>query len=382
MGDRTAALAPPDVYALPAARCRPPAALAVRALNELDSEAGLGRAWEALVAGDPASGVMQSLAWADFKRALGFRTLHLGLFDGERLVGGALCYTGPEGPGAGLLVAPEGPVLPWADEPLARAGLRRLLEAAEAAAPAFGAVALRIEPRLAPPPPRLLRGFGRAPIDLLPVETLILDLTDPPVAILAQMRPKGRYNIRLAERHGVVVREERGPAALPDFWALLAEAGGRAGFFVEPPAFFVALRAALAPRGLARFLIAERAGEPLAAMLLVTYGERATYLYGAVSNRQRETMAGYALQWAAILAARAAGCRTYDFFGYEPHGAPEHLYAGFSRFKRQFGGRPIRFIGARDYFFLDRLADVVVAVTRETVGAPSAECSMLSAQDE
>jgi lipid II:glycine glycyltransferase (peptidoglycan interpeptide bridge formation enzyme) len=341
--------------------------LGVRRLDDLDPEAGMGRSWEALVAGNPAGGFMQGLAWAEFKRAFGFRTLHLGLFDGERLIGGALCYTGPDGPAAGLLVAPEGPVLPWADEPLARVGLRRLLEAAEAAAPAFGAVALRIEPRLPPPPPRLLRGFGRAPIDLLPVETLELDLADSPAAILARMRPKGRYNIQVAERRGVVVREERTAAALPAFGALLAEAGGRAGFFVEPPAFFAALWAALAPRGLARFLIAERAGEPLAAMLLVTYGERATYLYGAVSNRQREAMAGYALQWAAILAACAAGCRTYDFYGYEPHGAPEHLYAGFSRFKRQFGGQPARFIGARDSFFLDRLADVVVAVARETM---------------
>jgi hypothetical protein len=80
---------------------------------------------------------MQSLVWAEFKRRLGFRTLHLGLFAGERLVGGLLAYTGPVGPGAGLLVAPEGPVLPWADAGLARAGLRALLAAVEVHAPAL-----------------------------------------------------------------------------------------------------------------------------------------------------------------------------------------------------------------------------------------------------
>lgn len=347
--------------------------LTARVLAELDPASGLGAAWERLVAANPASGIMQSLVWADFKRRLGFRTLHLGLFDGDQLVGGLLAYTGPAGPGAGLLVAPEGPVLPWPDEALARAGLRRLLAAAEEQAPALDAVALRIEPRLPAPAPRLLRGFGRAPIDLLAVETLELDLAEPEAAILAQMRPKGRYNIRLAGRRGVTVREDRSPAALPRFYALLAEAGERAGFFVEPPAFFSALAAALLPRGLARFLIAECDGRVLAAMLLTTYGARATYLYGGVSNERREAMAGYALQWAAILAGRAAGCRIYDFYGYEPHGAPEHLYANFSRFKRQFGGRPRRWIGAHDYFFLDRLADAVVAVARQTaVAVPEA----------
>jgi lipid II:glycine glycyltransferase (peptidoglycan interpeptide bridge formation enzyme) len=144
------------------------------------------------------------------------------------------------------------------------------------------------------------------------------------------------------------------------------EAGERAGFFVEPPSFFSALVETLVPRGLARLLFAERAGRPLATMLLTTYGERATYLYGAVSNDEREAMAGYALQWVAIGVARAVGCRVYDFYGYEPHGAPEHLYASFSRFKRQFGGQPRRFIGAHDYFFLDQLADAVVAAVRET----------------
>src|SRR5215472_4754666 len=102
----------------------------VRELGALDPASPAGRAWEDLAAANPASGFMQSLHWAAFKRSQGFRTLHLGLFAGEDLVGGALCYAAPEDYGAGFLVVPEGPVLRWKDAPGTLAGLRLLLQAA------------------------------------------------------------------------------------------------------------------------------------------------------------------------------------------------------------------------------------------------------------
>jgi hypothetical protein len=153
---------------------------------------------------------------------------------------------------------------------------------------------------------------------------------------------------------------------------VLLAAGQRNGFFVEPPDFFAGLIEQLQPAGLAHCLFAERAGATLGALLLITYGRRATYLYGAISNEQRPLMAGYALQWQAIQLARRLGCESYDFFGYEPHGTSDHLYAGFSRFKRQFGGRPIRLIGAHDYFSLDRLAEAVLMAVAETQALPPA----------
>jgi lipid II:glycine glycyltransferase (peptidoglycan interpeptide bridge formation enzyme) len=337
----------------------------VRPLADLDPTTGLGAAWEALVQASPESGFMQSLHWAAFKRRLGYRVLHLGLFDGERLAGGMLAYAPPPGAGVGLLAAPDGPLVPWADATLAREGLRALLAATEAAAPRLGAGSVQIEPRLPRPRPPLLRNFRRAAVDLLPCETLYLDLTPSPAALLAAMQPKGRYNTGLAARRGVTVRAGRDPAEVAAFYPLLAAAGARDDFAVEPPAFFNALAETLCPVGLAQFLIAEAAGESLAAMLLITYGDRATYLYGGVANTGRPLMAGYALQWAAITAGQAAGCRVYDFYGYDATGDPDHPYANFSRFKRQFGGTPVRFIGAQSYSFSDALADLVIRAARE-----------------
>jgi lipid II:glycine glycyltransferase (peptidoglycan interpeptide bridge formation enzyme) len=100
--------------------------------------------------------------------------------------------------------------------------------------------------------------------------------------------------------------------------------------------------------------------------LLITYGNRGTYLYGGITNQKRNIMAGYALQWAAMKAAKEAGCTTYDFYGFDPFRAPGHRYARFSQFKSQFGGNVMRFIGAQDYFFLDNVADAFVKVVNET----------------
>jgi lipid II:glycine glycyltransferase (peptidoglycan interpeptide bridge formation enzyme) len=339
--------------------------LAVTRAEWLEPASASGEAWEALAMRTPASGFMQSLWWAEFKRRRGLRTLHLLLHDDDHLIGGMLCYAPPPRHALGLLTAPDGPILPWEDRAMAREGLCLLLAAAERQAPEWGAQALQIEPRLLAPRPPLLRNFRRAAVDLLPTETLYLHLSGEPEAILAQMHPKGRYNIRLAVRRCVRVRESFDPASVHDFYPLLAAAGERDDFFVEPASFFATLADALCPAGMARFLFAEHDGELLATMLLVTYGERATYLYGAVANAGRQVMAGYALQWAAIRCAQSAGCSTYDFYGFEPTGDPRHLYANFSRFKRQFGGTPAQFIGAQTYTFNASLADAVIRAARE-----------------
>lgn len=339
--------------------------LTVRRLPDPGTSHPWAAAWEHLVRHCPESGFMQSLAWATVKAAQGLQVVHLGLFDGETLVGGTLAYTLPQPNGATLLVSPEGPVLPWSRPPAVVAGLRALLPALAAEAGACGAISWRIEPRLTPPRPDALRGFGRAPIDLVPQTTLYLDLSPDDDALLAAMHPKGRYNIRLAGRKGVTVHATTDPAATTRFYPLVCEAAQRDDFYVEPPGYFALIAEHLMPAGLARFLFAEHEGQLLATMLLVTYGDRATYFYGGTANDKRPLMAGYALQWAAIRQARALGCRSYDFFGFEPHGDPDHLYANFSRFKRQFGGEPARFIGAQDHMFTDRLADAVVRAFQE-----------------
>lgn len=337
----------------------------VRILGELSPESAAGRAWETLVASNPASGMMQSLHWANFKRKQGLRTLHLGLCQDENLVGGALFYTAARNRGAGFLVAPEGPVLPWSNQELSHEGIKLLVRTAESHAAQYDVMAVRVEPRLPPPVPNSMRGFGRAPVNLIPRETLYLDLTQSEEDLLLSLKPKCRYNIRLAQRHGVRIRQDTTLEAIKRFYPLLREASSRDNFPIEPLPHFAALAETLCPSGLARFIFAEHEGDTLGALLLTSFGERGTYLYGGISNRKRNLMAGYAMQWAAIVTAKSLGCRTYDMFGFDQFGSPYNNYAKFSRFKRQFGGTVMRFLGGHDYFFLDSLADVVIKAVNE-----------------
>lgn len=343
----------------------------VRALSAVAVDSRLGAQWETLVKANPASGVMQSLAWSEMKRRQGLNSVHLGLFEDDQLCGGAIFYTSRYAHGAGIMVAPEGPVVPWQDRSRAVSYLRELTAACRQMAAEQEIAFMRIEPRLPGPPPPVFREFGRAPLDLVPRQTLYLDLLPgaPEAELLAGMKPKGRYNINVAYRHGVEISEHCSQSAVEEFYAAVLQASVRDRFVLEPQSFFETLAATLCPAGHATFLLAHHEGDLLGALLLIKYGDRATYLYGGVTNEKRNLMGGYALQWAAIRHARASGCRIYDFYGYVPHRSPEHRYSRFSQFKSQFGGQAVKFMGAHDYVFLDNLADAFVRASREAFPA-------------
>jgi peptidoglycan pentaglycine glycine transferase (the first glycine) len=323
-------------------------------------------AWDTLAGEAPEAGFMQSSAWAAFKRLEGYATRRFGLFEQGVLCGGGslLHYSLPGEPGFAL--CPEGPVLPWHDTARAREGLRHLLAATEQMATSESVLGLRIEPHLPPPRPSLLRNWTRAPVDLTPVHTLMLDITQSDDGLLAQMHSKGRYNLRLAQRHGIQVRESREARDVHRFYVLFEDTARRNEFFAEPYGFFLNLAEALFPSGQAALFLAEWEQETLGAILVIFFGRRATYLYGGSSAHHRNLMPNYALHWTAIQAARRFGCREYDFYGYDPFGLPDHLYAGISRFKRQFGGKRVDSMGAHDHLFYDRVADHLVTRLRGT----------------
>lgn len=338
----------------------------IRQLTNLTPDSPLGQQWESLAQRNPAGGFMQSLHWADFKRRQGLNTLHFGIFRDDTMAGGVIFYGASNANGNGLLIAPEGPLLDWGDSQTARRQLNELVRTVKSTGGTTPAMALRIEPRISPSDSALPPEFGRAPVDLLPCETLYVDISGTHQDILARMKPKGRYNIRLSERRGVEIHCAEDPlAAVDDLYGILRQAALRDGFFLEPKSFFHQLAESLCPAGLARIYFARYKGTLLGGMFLVTYGDRATYLYGGTTNSFRSLMGGYLLQWAAMKAAAASGCSTYDFYGYDQFRTRDNAYSRFSQFKSRFGGQAVRFIGGHDVYFMDRLADAVIQAINE-----------------
>lgn len=314
-------------------------------------------AWEALVKRCPESGFMQSWDWAEFKAAQGQSVLRLGVFDGETLAGGALVYS--TGSGLSPLQLPHGPVLPW-KQPLKAAECLELLKNRLAQTAArTGAPLARFEPLLEGELPAFLEKFPRAPLDLAPTPTLLVDLSGSEEELLGAMKPKGRYNVRLAARKGVEV-SAAGPEELEEFYGLFELTCARHGFNGEPLSFFAELLRTLGPSGCAKLYLARYQGMVLSAAVAVFYGGKATYLYGASAPFLRQVMAPYAMHWRIMRDARVLGCSVYDMYGIAPEGQPGHAYTRFTPFKLNFGGRRSLTCGARDLYFYPQLARLLL----------------------
>ena len=186
--------------------------------------------------------------------------------------------------------------------------------------------------------------------DILPTNTIFLNLEHDEDNLLKKMKPKTRYNIRLSQRKGITVREY-GINELDLWYSIYKETSLRNNITLHAKEYFHTVLAQqtdsldVEPK----LLMADHDGDYLAAMFLVLSKKRGTYLYGASSGRKRNLMATYAVQWKAIKIAKAAGCKEYDMFGTAPNANSSHPLHGLYRFKKGFGGNLFHRMGCWDY---------------------------------
>jgi len=210
------------------------------------------------------------------------------------------------------------------------------------------------EPAELPPAP-----FLRSGADIQPPDTVLLDLTRPMEDIIADMKPKWRYNARLALKKGVTVRRA-GAEEAGVFYSLLEETARRDGIAIHNIDYYRTLleygrqtnnSTIQNPQALPKtsLYLAEHEGDVLAGIVTLFRGREAVYLYGSSSDKKRSLMAPYALQLKAIEDAKEAGCVIYDLFGIPPDEDPSHPMAGLFRFKTGFGGSIVHRPGSWDY---------------------------------
>ncbi|MFQ5610515.1 MAG: lipid II:glycine glycyltransferase FemX [Anaerolineae bacterium] len=309
-------------------------------------------AWEAIVARYPAAHLLQSWPWGELKSRFGWGAVRLWVEE----AGAAAQVLFRKLP-LGLSVAyiPKGPLLDW-EKP---AAVEAFLQAAHSIARRRRAIFLKIEPDVSDDrAPDLTRyGFRHAP-PVQPRRTSVISISGSEAEILAGMKQKTRYNIRLAGRKRVTIRPGT-VADLPVFYELSQITARRNGFGIHRPAYYRTAFEVFPPERRA-LLLAEFEGQPLAALMVFAQGKRAYYLYGASNNLERQRMPAYLLQWEAIRWARRAGCTTYDLWGV-PDADEATLEANFRgrqdglwgvyRFKRGFGGQLVRSAGAFDYVY-------------------------------
>lgn len=193
-------------------------------------------------------------------------------------------------------------------------------------------------------------GFIKSFKQIQPKSTLILDITQNEEELLGQMKPKTRYNIRLAQRKNLrIITGE----SLDDkekyfdrFWQLMRETAGRNGFHPHAKNYY---QRQLSLPFIKLFLIEYRR-EITAGAMTVFFGRRATYLHGASSDNYKNLMAPYLLHWEIIKRAKQEEFKEYDFWGISG-GDDSQNWSGITKFKKGFGGKEVHYIGAYDWVF-------------------------------
>ncbi len=201
-----------------------------------------------------------------------------------------------------------------------------------------------------------------------PRRTILVDLRGSEEEILARMKQKCRYNIRLAEKKEVTVRAWED---VDEFHRMMTVTGERDAFGVHSREYYRRAYELLHADGMAELLVAGYAGKPLAALMVCARGKSSWYLYGASTDEERNRMPAYLLQWEAMRWAKAHGAQEYDLWGV-PDENEETLEANFEsrhdglwgvyRFKRGFGGEVKRAAGPLDKVYRPLLYRLYLAV--------------------
>jgi len=299
--------------------------------------------WDSFLHEHPEAHILQSSAWGALKSEFGWQVAWVRSSDS----GAQILFRSLPG-GLSIAYIPKGPV---------GSSWKTLWPEVDALCKTKNAIFLKVEPDawepLALEVDEQLPGF-RAAEAVQPRRTIEVSLEGDEEIWLERMKQKTRYNIRLAERKGVIVR-------LSDdvdlFYSLMQETSLRDGFGIHSLRYYRRAYELFAPMGACALLLAEYEGLPLAGLMVFAWGRRAWYFYGASNERERQRMPTYLLQWEAMRWAAAKGCTTYDLWGI-PDEEEATLEAEFTqrsdglwgvyRFKRGFGGTIRRSVGAWD----------------------------------
>lgn len=298
--------------------------------------------WNQCIAATPDAHFQQSWEWGELAPLLGGRALRLALLEGAQPVGGMQLFITPlGGTGRTLLYAPRGPALRCPR----LSYLGPLLDGARQIGEQERSIGIRLEPNVAGADGEWAARLASLGLHATwppsqPRSSWVLDIDQDDDTLLAAMKQKTRYNIRLARRKGVTV-EEGSPAQLDAFYALYEETARRDDFLIHDRTFYAEMFDRFRAAGSFCMLLAYHAGAPIAAVTLVRFGRTCWYVHGASSNEHRNLMATYLLQWEAIQQAKRWGCDLYDFRAIPDLLREDQDMYGVYRFKEGFGGRQV-----------------------------------------
>lgn len=364
--------------------------------------------WNRIVGSFPVTHVLQTWQWGEVKQHFGWGALPVIWKDGDDIYAAGLVLSRKIrlsilGSLGSFLYLPKGPLIKnWHDSSL----VERVLGNLEALAREQKAILIKIDPDVEfargetgfdwvrredainpsvsfepsiPDDPSIGRNvvsilrsrgwiFSREQVQFR--NTAKLDLTLPEDELLKRMKQKTRYNIRLAERKGIKIREG-GITDIPMLYQMYLDTSLRDGFIIREQAYYTTVWQifqdnlklpsltnksdefskddGFPSQPFAKILIAEYEDTPVAGLVLFIFRNKAWYMYGMSTDRHREKMPNYLLHWRAIQFLRKIGVKEYDLWGAPDRFEDSDPMYGVYRFKVGFGAEPVQHIGAWDY---------------------------------
>jgi len=325
--------------------------------------------WNAFVSTFETCSILQSWEWGEIKSRYGWdREFLIWELPNHHIAAAAMVLLrnqkiSPIGFKECIIYIPHGPLLEWSNQSLRT----RILEELKEYSKKKKAIFIKIDPRIVKSNndndslsdnsginiTSLLSdltktGWQQSEQQIQFKNTFWIDLSRSEEELLASMKQKTRYNIKLAEKKGVLIRE-LGVDEISILYILYEATSFRDGFVIRPKEYYLELWRKFMEVGFATALIAEVDQKPVAGLLLFHFAGKSYYMYGMSLDQHREKMPNYLLQWEAIKRSKSSGCRIYDLWG-----APDILDKsdrmwGVFRFKEGLGGKVVQTIGAFDY---------------------------------
>jgi peptidoglycan pentaglycine glycine transferase (the first glycine) len=316
--------------------------------------------YDQFVSTHPKGHFLQTWEWGQVKKSMGWEPLPL-ILEENGAIRASLLILKRRLPIPGLkkciFYSPRGPVVDIDSEELCQV----LLEGAQKVAAAHGAIFLKIDPDVEKSNTvftQILKKCGLVKNEIgldfegvQPSFVFRLDITPSEIKLLENMHSKTRYNIRLAAKKGVTIREAESKKDLEDFYAILVETARRDKFLIRGFTYFETIWQQMVENNMAKVFLAEHEGKPISGTLAIILGDKAWYLYGASSNEHRNLMPNYLIQWEMIRWARQRGCTLYDFRGVSGDLDESNPLYGLYRFKKGFSGNLTEFTGEWDMVY-------------------------------
>ncbi len=329
-----------------------------------------------------AGSILQSWQWGEVEGACGRKVFRIGVVDADQLILVATIIKYELPFGKSYLYSPRGPVMGKSKIQNPKSKIKEtfslFIDYIKKIAQEENTVFLRMDPliQISSVPEKsggsevnenqiLNLGFVKAVKQVQLQREWSLDISSSEEEILAKMKSKTRYNVRLARRKGVRVKVQSSKFKIQNldiFWKLLQETAKRDSFRLHPKEHYQKIIEILGEDDLVGLFVAEYKNEVLAMILVSFFGQESCYLHGASSELYKNLMANHLLQWEAILEAKRKKCTRYNFGGIAPNNNSKHPWAGITRFKKGFGGKEITYIGAwelpfqKSWYRLYRLA--------------------------